>query len=206
MKFFLTAPSRKMDFLLEAARSRLVLLSAASTLVFVALWWWLPAPFTVTLPIRTSRAVQLKLYYAGGDSGYREDRCSVRFADSRGAFKPFRLPIPRNNLRALRLHVSPGAVVDFGQVVLAPLGKDEIPIRPSEINVVNNSCKMEQQGSMTRFQTAADSDGFDLDLTSSQLPMSNARRLEPAAVILLCCLLAWLIWTVAQRQAAAPDA
>src|SRR5438045_1960421 len=178
MKSFLTAPSRKMEFLLEAARSRVVLLTGATALLFVALWWWLPAPFTLTLPIRTSRAVHLKLYYAGGDSGYREDRCSVRFADSRGAFKPVHLPIPRSNLRALRLHVSPGAVVDFGQVVLAPLGKDGIPIRPSEISVVNNSCKMEQQGSMTRFQTAPDSDGFDLDLTSLQLPMSNARRIE----------------------------
>src|SRR5213082_924339 len=146
------APLRKMDFLLPAARSPRVLLTAATTLLFVALWWWLPAPFTLTLPIRTSRAVQLKLYYAGSDSGYREDRASVRFADSRGAFRSIRLPIPRSNLRALRLHVSPGAVIDIGQIVLTPLGKSEVAIRPSEISVVNNSCKMEQQGSITRFQ------------------------------------------------------
>jgi len=204
MKSFVTAPSRKMNFFRETARNRLVLLTAATAFLFVALWWWLPAPFTLTLPIRTSRAVELKLYYAGGDSGFREDRCSVRFADCRGAFKAIRLPIAGTNLRALRLHVSPGAVVDFGQVILAPLGKSQIAIRPSEISVVNNSCKMEQQGSITRFQTAADSDGFDIDLQSSQLPMSNVRRLEPAAVILLCCLLAGLVWMVAQRNRAIP--
>src|ERR1041385_8070526 len=200
MKSFFASPSRTVDFLAKLARERLILLTGATVLLFIALWWWLPAPFTLTFPIRTSRAVQLKLYYAGGDSGYREDRCTVRFADSRSAFKSIRLPIPRSNLRALRLHVSPGAVVDLGQIVLAPLGRREIAIRPSEISIFNNSCRMEQQGSITRFQTAADSDGFDLDLTSSQLPMSNARRLETAAVILLCCLLGWLVWTVAQRQ------
>src|SRR5437773_12207955 len=112
MKSFFTAPSRKMNSLLKAARNRLVLLTAATALLFVALWWCLPAPFTLTVPIRTSRAVELKLYYAGSDSGYREDRCSVRFADSRGGFKTIHLPIARSNLRALRLHVSPGAVVD----------------------------------------------------------------------------------------------
>jgi hypothetical protein len=202
MKSSLTASSRKFAFLLEAGRSPLVLLTAATVLLFVALWWWLPAPFTLTLPIRTSRAVQLKLYYAGSDSGFREDRCTVRFADSRGAFKPIHLRIPTSNLRALRLHVSPGAVVDFGQTVLARLGKSDIAIQPSEISVANNSCKMEQQGSVTRFQTAADSDGFDLDLTSSQLPLSNARRLEMTVVILLCCLLALLVWVAAKPPVA----
>src|SRR5256885_8869327 len=146
MNSFFTAPSRKVACFLEAARNPLALLTAASALLFVALWWWVPAPFTLTMPIRTSRAVQLKLYYAGSDSGYREDRCTVRFADSRGAFKPIHLPIPRTNLRALRLHVSPGAVVDFGQVVLARLGKSDVAIEPSEIIVVNNSCKLQQDG------------------------------------------------------------
>jgi len=206
MKSFVTAPSRKMNVFRETACNRLALLTAATALLFVALWWWLPAPFTLTVPIRTSRAVELKLYYAGSDSGFREDRCSVRFADSRGAFKAIRLPIARTNLRALRLHVSPGAVVDFGPVVLAPLGKTQISIPSSEISVVNNSCKMEQQGSITRFQTAADSDGFDIDLQSSQLPMSSARRLEPAAVTLLCCLLAGLVWMVAQHSRTMPAA
>jgi len=200
MKLFLTAPSRKVDFLLETARSPLLLLTAATTLLFVALWWWLPAPFTLTLPIRTSRAVELKLYYAGSDSGYREDRCSVRFADSRGAFKTVHLPIARSNLRALRLHVSPGAVVDFGQITLACLSRADIAISPADITIVNNSCKMEQLGTGTRFQTAPDSDGFDLDLTSSQLPLSNARRLESGVVILLCVLLTALVWMVANRR------
>jgi hypothetical protein len=203
MKLFLTAPSRKVDFLLETARSPLLLLTAATTLLFVALWWWLPAPFTLTLPIRTSRAVQLKLYYAGSDSGFREDRCTVRFGDSRGAFKPIHLPIPRSNLRALRLHVSPGAVVDFGEIVLARLGKSDVAIQPPEVIVVNNSCKVEQEGPITRFQTAADSDGFDLDLTSSQFPLSNARRLEIIVVLLLCCLLGWLVWVAGKRPVAA---
>src|SRR5947207_15648869 len=61
---------------------------------------------------------------------------------------------------------------------------------------------MEQDGPITRFQTVADSDGFDLDLTSSQLPLSNARRLEITLVILLCCLLGLLVWVAAKRPLA----
>jgi hypothetical protein len=186
-----------------AVRSPIVLVTAATALLFVALWWWLPAPFTLTIPIQTSRAVHLKLYYAGGDSGFREDRQSVRFADSRSAFKPVRLSIPRSNLRALRLHVSPGAVVDFGRVVLSRIGRSDIAIDPSHITIVNSSCKMEQMGAITRFQTAADSDGFDLDLHSPEFPLSNARRLEPSAVVLLCCLLATLVWFSGRRPTTA---
>ena len=203
MKWSFTARPRMLNACFGAVRTPLFLLTLATALLFVGLWWWLPAPFTLTVPIRTSRAVQLKLYYAGGDSGFREDRQSVRFADSRGAFKPVRLSIPRSNLRALRLHIGPGAVVDFGQVVLSPLGRADIAIDPSDITVVNNSCKVEQLGAITRFLTAADSDGFDLDLKSPQFPFSNARRLEPGAVVLLCCLLAALLWIGTRRQAAA---
>jgi hypothetical protein len=192
-------PSKLSSFLTGVPAS-LFLVTVATILLFVSLWWWLPKPFTLIVPIQTSRAVQLKLYYAGGDSGFREDRATVRFADSRATFNNVQLPIPRSNLRALRLHVSPGAMVEFGQLVLAPLGRAAIPISPSDISVVNNSCKVEQLGAITRFYTAADSDGFDLDLHSSQLPLSNARRLEGAAVILLCCFLATSVWLVTRSQ------
>ena len=177
-----------------------VVLTILSIMLFLALWWWLPQPYAVTLPIRTSRAVQLKLYYAEEDSKFREDWTSVRFADSRGTFKPVRLPVARNKVQALRLHVFPGAIVDIGPAVLTPLGRTGIAIPPADITVVNASCKAEPMDGFTRFRTGPDSDGFDLDIKSSRLPLRNARNLEPAVVILLSCFLLTLIWTAVRTR------
>ena len=106
----------------------LFLVTSATIVLFVGLWKWLPTPFTLTLPIQTSRAVQLKLYYRTADSKFREDWTSVGYADSRSTFKSYKLPIASTNLGGLRLRISPGAVVDFGQLILTHSGKAEIAI------------------------------------------------------------------------------
>jgi len=191
---------RKLNFYWVAVRVPLFLVTVATVILFVSLWWWLPKPFTLTIPIRTSRAVQLKLYYTADESKFREDWTSVRFADSRGPLKIIRLPIATSDLRGLKLHVFPGGIVDFGPINLVPLGQAAVPIAASEISILNGSCKAEQMGSITRFYTAPDSDGFDLELKSSQLPLRNATWVEPAAVTLLLCLLLVLVWLGTKPQ------
>jgi hypothetical protein len=172
-----------------------------SILLFIAPWTWLPKPFTLVVPLRTSRAVQLKLYYTGS-SDFREDWTTVRYADSRGAFKSYRLPIDTSQLKRLRLHVAPAVVLDLGQVTLARLGTSSMALARSAITVNPDVCRIEQQPDFTRLSTAADSDGFDIELYDSQVPLVNARHLEPAMVVLLCCSLLGLLWAVVRQRRA----
>lgn len=176
-----------------------------SVLVFVGPWTWLPTPFTLVLPLRTSRAVQLKLYYTGG-SEYREDWTSVRYAESRGGFKVYRLPIDSTSLKKLRLHVGPAVVLDLGQVTLARLGGPKITIAPSAITFNPDACKFEQHGAVTRLSTAADSDGFDIELYDSPDPIISAPNLEYVFVGLLGCSLVGLLWAVIRQRRTAADA
>ena len=179
--------------------SPILFFAVLSVLLFVGPWTWLPKPFTLVLPLRTSRAVQLKLYYTGG-SEYREDWTSVRYAESRGGFKIYRLPIDTTSLKKLRLHVGPAVVLDLGQVTLARLGGPEIAIAPSEITVNPNVCKLEQHADSTRLSTAADSDGFDIELYDSRDPIISAPNLDYLFVASLCCSLVGLLWAVVRQR------
>jgi hypothetical protein len=169
-----------------------------SGMLFIAPWTWLPKPFTLVLPLRTSRAVQLKLYYTGG-SEFREDWASVRYVESRSGFKLYRLPIDTARLKKLRLHVSPAVVLDVGQITLAPLGRAGIPIA-SQLSVDPNLCRTEQHGDFTRLLTAPDSNGFDLEIYNSQVPLINGGHLDKIVVALLCGSLVGLLWAVARQR------
>lgn len=174
------------------------LFSLVSLLLFVAPWTWLPKPFTLVLPLRTSRAVQLKLYYTDG-SAFREDRMTVGYADSRSAFKIYRLPIQTTRLRALRLHIGSAVVLDLGKVSLAQLGRPDIPIVASAIAVSSGLARTERHGDFTRLLTAPDSDGFDLELYNAQVPLVNGRNWEKIVDALLCLSLLGLVWAVARQ-------
>jgi hypothetical protein len=175
--------------------------TALSILLFIGPWIWMPKSFTLVVPLRMSRAVQLKLYYTGA-SEFREDGTTVRYADSRRNFKIYRLPIDTTQLKKLRLHVAPAVVLDLGQVTLARLGGSNISIAPSAITVNPNACRIEQHPNFTRFSTAADSDGFDIELYDSQVPLVHARHLEQVMAALLCCSLLGLLWAIARQRRA----
>ncbi|MEY2579110.1 MAG: hypothetical protein QOI49_1934 [Verrucomicrobiota bacterium] len=175
--------------------------ATASALVFIGPWTWFPKPFTLVLPLRTARAVQLKLYYTGG-SEFREDWTSVRYAESRSGFKVYRLPIDTTNLKKLRLHVGPAVVLDLGQVTLARLAGPSVPIAPSEVKVGPAPCGIEQHGDFIRLSTSPDSEGFDLELYNSNVPLISGRHLEQITLGLLCVSLLGLLWTVARQRRA----
>jgi hypothetical protein len=174
-----------------------------SGVLFVGPWTWWPKPFTLVLPLRTSRAVQLKLYYTGGPE-FREDWASVRYVESRSGFKLYRLPINTARLKKLRLHVGPAVVLDVGEITLAPLAKAGIRIAPSALSVDPNLCRLEQHGDFTRLLTAPDSNGFDIELYDAQAPLINGRHLEKIVVALLCGSLLGLLWAVARQRPALP--
>src|SRR5947208_7160198 len=71
-RFFNAGPSAKYS-------RRILFFTVLSILLFVGPWMWLPKPFTLVVPLRTSRAVQLKLYYTGS-SDFREDWTTVRYS------------------------------------------------------------------------------------------------------------------------------
>jgi hypothetical protein len=170
-----------------------------SILLFIGPWTWLPKPFTLVLPLRTARAVQLKLYYTGV-SEFREDWTTVRYADSRGAFKIYRLPIDTSQLKKLRLHVAPAVVLDLGQITLGRLGASNITMARSAVIVNPDACRIEQHSDFTRFSTAADSDGFDIELYNSEEPIIHASYLEHFLVGLLCCSLLGLLLAVVRER------
>jgi hypothetical protein len=172
--------------------------------VFVGPWTWLPKPFTLVLPLRTSRAVQLKLYYTG-ESKFREDWTSVRYADSRSGFKVYRLPIDTTSVTKLRLHVGPAVILDLGQVTLARSAGASIPIAPSEIAVGPQPCGIEQRGDFIRLSTAPDSDGFDLELFNSKVPVISGRHLDEIVVMLQCGSLLGLLLALARQNRAVPN-
>jgi hypothetical protein len=209
-RYHLSAANMTNPFLKPARGARqisrpILFFAVLSVLLFVGPWTWLPKPFTLVLPLRTSRAVQLKLYYTGG-SEYREDWKSVRYAESRGGFKIYRLPIDTTSLKKLRLHVAPAVVLDLGQVTLARLGGPKMAIAPSEITVNPNACRIERHGDFARLSTAADSDGFDIELYDSPDPIISAPNLEYLFVALLCCSLVGLLWAVVRRRRTAAGA
>jgi hypothetical protein len=168
--------------------------------LFVAPWTWFPKPFTLVVPLRTSRAVQLKLYYTSG-AEFREDWTAVRYVDSRGPFKVYRLPIDTSRLQRLRLHVDRAVVLDLGQVTLARFGSRDIPIAPSQITISSGLCRMEQDIGFTRFLTGPDSDGFDLELYNVPVPIINGRHLDQIWVTLVCLSLLGLLWAGGRRHA-----
>jgi hypothetical protein len=174
------------------------LFSLLSLLLFVAPWTWFPKPFTLVLPLRTSRAVQLKLYYADG-SGFRDDRITARYADSRSAFKTYRLPIDNTRLKALRLHIGSAVVLDVGKATLARLGGSDIPIDASTITVSSGVAKIEQHSDFTRLLTAPDCDGFDLELYKGPVSVINGRNLEGLGAGLLCLSLLGLVSAVVRQ-------
>jgi hypothetical protein len=175
--------------------------ATASALLFIGPWTWLPKPFTLVLPLRTSRAVQLKLYYTAG-SEFREDWTSVRYVESRSGFKVYRLPIDTTNLKKLRLYVGPAVVLDLGPITLARVAGPSIPIAPSQVTVGPAPCGIEQHGDFIRLSTAPDSDGFDLELYNSNIPVISGRHLDQIVVVLLCGSLLGLLWAVARRRGA----
>lgn len=174
-------------------------LALSSILLFIAPWTWLPSPFALVLPLRTSRAVQLKLYYTDR-AGFRDDWTAVVYADSRSGFKNVRLPIDATHLKALRLHVGGAVVLDIGKATLARFGAAPIPIDASATTVSAGLCKVEPHTDFTRFLTASNSDGFDLELFKTETPLVHGRNFERIVGCLLCLSLLGLVWSVAREH------
>lgn len=161
-----------------------VILAVVAVLLFVAPWTWLPAPLTLELELRTSRAVRLKVYNMQGNE-LREDTCTVTFADARGSFKRYRLPIYGTSVRALRLQVIPGAVTEFRRVSVNRLGRGAVQIKPAAMTPATIWSTAYVNGETVHIEPAEGATDYHLDIRTEHL-VTNARRLEPIVALLLC--------------------